>query len=99
MKSIQSSTNWQMRLKECRTVSKTIDKAIYELRELPTSRNSNIDIDAEGNLVPENYEIRCECCGYVFGNKGQYGFHARYMKCPNCAYIQCLPNYKRIPPF
>ena len=45
MKSIQSSTNWQMRLKECRTVSKTIDKAILELRELLTSGHSIIDAD------------------------------------------------------
>lgn len=78
-------------------MGETMDKAILELRELLTSENSFID--AEGNLVPENYEIRCECCGYVFGNTEQYGFHARYMKCPNCAYVQYVPNYKRIPLF
>lgn len=41
-------------------MGETIDKAILELRELLTS-----GMVAEGILVPENYEIRCECCGYV----------------------------------
>lgn len=45
MRSIRSSTNWQMRAKKCRTVSETIDKAILELRELLTSGNSIIDAD------------------------------------------------------
>lgn len=35
-------------------MGETMDKAILELRELLTSENSFID--AEGNLVPENYE-------------------------------------------
>lgn len=56
-------------------MGETIDKAILELRELLTSENSIID--AEGNLVPENYEIRRECCGYVLCNAEQYSFHAR----------------------
>ena len=99
MRSIRLSTNWQMRAKECRTVSETIDKAILELRELLTSGNSNIDIDADGNLILENYETKCECCGYVLGNTEQDGFYSRYMKCPNCGYIQYVPNCKRVPPF
>ena len=78
-------------------MGETIDKAILELRELLTSENSIID--AEGNLVPENYKIRRECCGYVLGNAEQYSFHARYMKCSNCAYVQYVSNYKRVPPF
>ena len=97
MRSIRSSTNWQMRAKECRTVSETIDKAILELRELLISGNSNID--ADGNLILENYETKCECCGYVLGNTKQDGFYMRYMKCPNCGYIQYVPNCKRVPPF
>lgn len=80
-------------------MSETIDKAILELRELLTSGNSNIDIDADGNLIPENYETKCECCGYVLGNTEQDGFYMRYMKCPNCGYIQYVPNCKRVPPF
>lgn len=99
MRFIRSSTNWQMRAKECKTVSETIDKAILELRELLTSGNSNIDIDADGNLIFENHETKCECCGYVLGNTEQDGFYMRYMKCPNCGYIQYVPNCKRVPPF
>lgn len=75
-------------------MGETIDKAILELRELLTSENSIID--AEGNLVPENYETRCECCGYVLGNAEQYGFHARYMRCPNCAYVQYVSDGLRL---
>lgn len=78
-------------------MSEAIDKAILELRELLTSGNSIMD--ADGNLVPENYETKCECCGYVLGNTEQDGFYMRYMKCPNCAYIQYVPNRKRVPPF
>lgn len=80
-------------------MSETIDKAILELRELLTSGNSNIDIDADGNLILENYETKCKCCGYVLGNTEQDGFYMRYMKCPNCGYIQYVPNCKRVPPF
>lgn len=86
-------------------MSETIDKAILELRELLTSGNSNIDIDADGNLMDadgnllQNYETKCECCGYVLGNTEQDGFYSRYMKCPNCGYIQYVPNWKRVPPF
>ena len=80
-------------------MSETIDKAILELRELLTSGNSNIDIDADGNLILENYETKCKCYGYVLGNTEQDGFYMRYMKCPNCGYIQYVPNCKRVPPF
>ena len=105
MRSIRPPPNRQMRAKEGRTGSETIDKAILELRELLTSGNSNIDIDADGNLIDadgnllQNYETKCECCGYVLGNTEQDGFYSRYMKCPNCGYIQYVPNWKRVPPF
>ncbi len=82
-------------------MSETIDKTILELRELLTSGNSNIDIDADGKLIFENYETKCGCCGYVLANTKQdeLHHHMRYMKCPNCGYIQCVPNLKRVPPF
>lgn len=99
MRSIRSSTNWQMRARGCRTVSETIDKDILELRELLTSGNSKINIDADSNLILENYETKCKCCGYVLGNTEQDGFYMRYMKCPDCGYVQYVPNCKRVPPF
>lgn len=57
-----------MRARELRTVSETIDKTILGLKELLASGNSNIDLDADDNLILENYETKYMCYVYVLGN-------------------------------
>lgn len=78
-------------------MSEALEKAILELRELLTSETDIVD--SNGNLIMENYDTKCECCGYVLGNTEQDGIYQRYVTCPNCSYIQYVPNYKTVPPF
>lgn len=49
-------------------MSETIDKTILGLKELLASGNSNIDLDADDNLILENYETKYKYCVYVLGN-------------------------------
>ena len=81
-------------------MSEAKEKAILALRELLTSDTDVTDvIDSNGNFIMKNFETKCICCGNVLGNTEQDGFHPRYVTCPNCSYIQYVPNCTRIPPF
>lgn len=75
-----------------------VDEEILKLRELLLS-GSAANIDENGELIREYYETKCECCGYILGNTEKDGFFSRYVSCPKCAYIQYVPNFKRVPPF
>ena len=72
-------------------MSETIDKTILELM---TSVEGIEDI-----FKMNNFETKCECCGYVLSNTEQDGPFFRYVTCPNCSYIQYVPNWKKVPPF
>ena len=75
-----------------------VDEKILKLRELLLA-DSSVNIGESGELVREYYETKCECCGYVLEDTEKDGFVIKYVSCPKCAYIQYVPNFKKVPPF